>query len=45
MTRYQVLRKLGCDIVTASTIAFFNKVRGVPPGLIVFMHIKIEYPT
>lgn len=44
MTRYQALRKLcGCGPVTAAFIAFGNFLRGVPPGLIVFMTVQIEY--
>lgn len=43
MTRYQVLRCMGCDPLTAGTIAFFNWLRGAPDGLIFFMHMVIEY--
>lgn len=44
MTRYQALRKLcGCGPVTAGFIAFGNFLRGVPPGLIVFMTLQIDY--
>lgn len=44
MTRYQALRRMGCGVVTAATIAFLNKVWGVPDGLILFMNVEIEYP-
>lgn len=44
MTRYQALRTLcGCDPLTAWFIATLNDLRGVPPGLIGFMHIVMEY--
>lgn len=44
MTRYQALRKFcGCGPFTAAFIAFGNFIRGVPPGLIVFMTVQIEY--
>lgn len=43
MTRYQALRGVGCDPVTAVTIAALNRLWGVPKGTIVFMHIEIEY--
>lgn len=43
MTRYQVLRRTGCDPLTAGTITFFNWLRGAPAGYIFFMHMVIEY--
>ena len=43
MTRYQALRSIGCGWLTAVTIAAINKATEVPDGLIVFMHIEIEY--
>lgn len=44
MTRYQALRRLaGCGPVTAGLIAGMNWMRGVPPGLIVFMAVQMEY--
>lgn len=45
MTRYQALRGIGCDCFSAATISAVNYLFGVPDGLIVFMHIEIEYPT
>ncbi len=43
MTRYQVLKRMGCDTLTAATISALNWVWGAPQGEIYFMHIVIEY--
>ena len=43
MTRYQVLRRIGCDPITAGCIAFLNWLGGAPAGLIGFMTVTIEY--
>ena len=43
MTRYQALRRIGCDPLTAGGIAIANWLRGYPEGLIVFLTVQIEY--
>ena len=43
MTRYQALRKCGCDPVAAGFVAALNWLLGVRPGVIQFIHITIEY--
>ena len=43
MTRYQVLRNLGCDWFTAGGITFMNYMLNYPEGVIGFMHVIIEY--
>lgn len=43
MTRYQVLRRIGCDPLTAGSIAFMNWLRGYPDGRIYFMTTVIEF--
>lgn len=43
MTRYQVLRRMGCGPFTSGSIAFFNWLRGYPPGVIAFMTVVIEF--
>lgn len=43
MTRYQALRKMGCDVVTACFIGSLNWLFGVREGEIRFMHMIIEY--
>jgi hypothetical protein len=43
MTRYQVLRRIGCDPLTASGVAFMNWLWGQPQGVISFMTVVIEY--
>lgn len=43
MTRYQALRSMSCDPITAGMVAFMNWVCGVPQGKIGFMHIIIDY--
>ena len=43
MTRYQVLRRIGCGPITAGGIAFMNWLIGYPPNLIGFMTIVIEF--
>ena len=40
MTRYQVLRNLGCDWFTAG---FMNYMLNYPEGVIGFMNVVIEY--
>lgn len=42
MSRYQVLRRLGCDPLAAGFIAFLNWMRGYPANEIHFTHIVIE---
>ena len=34
MTRYQVLRRIGCDPLTAGGVAFMNWLWGQPEGVI-----------
>lgn len=43
MSRYQALRRIGCDPLTAGVIAGMNRCMGVPRGEIRFMHITMEY--
>ena len=43
MSRYQVLRRMSCDPLTAGFIAFFNWLFGVPNGEIHVMHMVIEF--
>ena len=43
MTRYQVLRRIGCGPLTAGCIAFLNWLWGAPAGRIGFMTLTIEY--
>lgn len=43
MTRYQVLRRLHCDPITAGFIAAMNWLCGVPTNLIAFMSVRIEF--
>jgi hypothetical protein len=43
MTRYQALRHLGCDPLSAGVVAFLNWMRGYPPNRIVFLSIDIEF--
>lgn len=42
MTRYSVLRKMGCDPLTAGIIAGMNWLLGVPKNEIRVMRIVIE---
>ncbi len=42
MTRYQALRRIGCDPLTAGVIALMNWAMGHPPNEIHFMHMVIE---
>jgi hypothetical protein len=34
---------MGCDTLTAATIAAINWAQGVPQGVVYFMHMVIEY--
>ena len=43
VTRYQVLRRIGCDPLTAGGVAFMNWLWGQPEGVIAFMTVVIEY--
>lgn len=43
MTRYQVLRRIGCDPVASAFIAFMNWLMDYPDGVICFMSLLIEY--
>lgn len=43
MTRYRLLRNIGCDWLTAAVIVGLNNLAGVPDGLIKFMTLEIEY--
>lgn len=43
MTRYQALRKMKCDPLTAAFISFLNFMFGVKEGYIGIMNITIEY--
>lgn len=43
MTRYQVLRSVGCEPLTAAIIALANWVYGAPAGLVVCLNVQIEY--
>lgn len=43
LTRYKVLRKMGCGWFTASTISMLNHMWGVPNGYIGFMNVVIEF--
>ena len=45
MTRYQALRRLGCDVLTDCFIGSLNHLFGVREGEIRFMHMIIEYDT
>lgn len=45
MSRYQVLRSMGNDPLTSAVISFFNWLRGIPDGKILFMTVVIEYDT
>jgi hypothetical protein len=45
MSRYQALRRIGCDPLTAGFIAAMNWAMGQPKGQIRFMHITMEYDT
>lgn len=45
MTRYQVLRHVGCDPISAGFIAFLNWLRGVPPDIVRFGTVEIELPA
>lgn len=42
MSRYQILRSIGCDPFAAGAIAFMNWVIGTPPNEIRFMHVTME---
>lgn len=43
LSRYAVLRALGCGPITAGVIAAMNAIACVSPGLIIFMFVEIEY--
>lgn len=43
MTRYQVLRSLGCDPLSAGIVASINWLFGVREGVVGFMNVVIEY--
>lgn len=43
MTRYQVLRRLGCDTIAAAAIALLNWAFNVPLGQIKFLTVTIHY--
>ena len=43
MTRYQVLRGIGCSRFVAWFIATMNSLRGVPEGEIRFLNVTMEY--
>lgn len=43
MTRYQALRRLGCDPLSAAFIAVLNWMRGVEPNRIVFMTLDVVF--
>lgn len=42
MSRYQALRHIGCDPLTAAFIAMANWACGVPKGRIVCMSVEID---
>lgn len=43
MTRFQALRRMRCDLVTAAFIALMNWMADVPQGEIRFMSVVIEF--
>jgi hypothetical protein len=43
MTRYQYLRKIGCDSLTSGCIAFLNWIARCPEGYVVFMNLILEF--
>ena len=43
MTRYQALRYMNCDRLTAVVVTFFNWVRGVPAGEVRFLNVTVSY--
>lgn len=43
MTRYRVLRGLGCNPFTSIAVSVLNALRGVPEGYIVLLLVTIEY--
>lgn len=43
MSRYQVLRRIKCDRLTAGVIALLNWACGVPDGTIVFLTAVMHY--
>lgn len=43
LTRYKVLRKIGCDPLTARLLSFANYVMGVPDGIVGTMYFVIEF--
>ena len=43
MTRYQVLRAIGCDWFSAKVISALNTLVGAPPNYVGFMHIDIWF--
>jgi hypothetical protein len=43
MTRYKVLRQIGCSSLTALFISFLNKLMNIPDGTIRFLHMDIDY--
>ncbi len=43
LSRYAVLRALGCGPITAATISALNYIADVRPGLIVLLFVEIEY--
>jgi len=45
MTRYQALRRIECDPLTAGVIALLNWAREVPAGTIVFLTIVLHYDS
>lgn len=42
MSRYQALRRMGCDPLSAGFVAFMNWMRGNPPNRIAFLTTVIE---
>ena len=45
MSRYQALRSIGCDPLSAGFIAFLNWMRGYPVNHIQFLNVVIEIPA
>lgn len=43
MTRYQALRRIGCDPVGSACIAFMNWVMGYPANEIRFIGVTAEF--
>lgn len=43
ISRYQALRRMKCDVITAAFIAFLNFMFDVPPNKIVFMTLEIDF--